>query len=97
MKISSFLTTKFSGELQIGGEVDNYSPAQPSPASTYMSTHDPTAHFSRTEKGSRSRTSIFRLKILGVLGSSGDIKDESKDSTDFYRPHCHTAGAFSAP
>lgn len=34
----------------------------------------------------RSGTSIFRLKILGVPGSSGDKKDASKDNAGSYRP-----------
>lgn len=34
--------------------------------------------------------SIFRLKILCALGLAGDKKDQSKDSTDSYRPHHYT-------
>lgn len=41
--------------------------------------------------------SIFRCKILGVLGSSGDEKDESKDDADSYRPCHYTTGVPSAP
>lgn len=34
--------------------------------------------------------SIFRLKILCVLGLPGDKKDESKDNTESYRPPATT-------
>lgn len=42
-------------------------------------------------------TSIFSLKILGVLGLSGDKKDEFRDEADSYRPHRYTTRVLSAP